>query len=76
LPAGIEVTDVNIENNIMYGTGTKALSPSSGNNSFVENYNILYNGGTTGKGANDVVANPMFVVAGSNFQLQAGISGN
>jgi hypothetical protein len=69
--AAINSEDVLIENNVAYGTGTKPVAPTSGSE-ITENYNILYNGTTTGKGANDLVANPMFVTAGSNFQLQAG----
>jgi hypothetical protein len=67
--AGILVNDVNISNNILYGTGSKALSPSGGNTNFTMNYNVFYNGQAPTIGTNNIVANPNFVAPGSNFQL-------
>ena len=62
--------------NVLYGVGnTKAISAVATNTMFTFNDNILYNGKVSFQGANDVVADPMFVAAGSDFHLAAAKSG-
>jgi hypothetical protein len=68
--SGIEVADVKIYNNVLYGVGTKPVTSNSG--TFTFDYNVLFNGTVTTTSAHDVVADPKFVTPGSNFQLLAG----
>lgn len=53
--------DVNIKNNIMYARADNKCNEKPGNATEVYDYNIYFGGIVAHKGANDIVADPMFV---------------
>ena len=64
--------NVDIENNIMYSL-TNGQTEYAFNTTAAPtwNYNVLYNGTNSALGAKDIVANPQFTAAPTNFALQA-----